>query len=49
MAKRMSIDFAIINWAVIGAEENRVVMNGVYPMPCRAIKDETILNNNEID
>lgn len=49
MAKGMSIDFAIIIWAVVGAEENRVVMNGVYPMPYRAIKDEEILNKNEID
>ena len=48
-AKRKTIDFAIVNCAVVIAEEAKVVLNGVYSRPYRATKAEEILRGNKID
>ena len=48
-ALRKSIDFPVVNCAIVTGPEPRVCLNAVAPLPLRALKAEEVLRGKEID
>ncbi len=48
-AKRATIDFAIINCAVVVGDDIRIVLNGVHPLPFRAKEAENIIKEKGLN